>query len=87
MALSRKPKMNTPTLPVKRLRAFGRRLTTMEQTELREVLKANGMEPCNHHDCNPKEPSCATNYVYLRAKAAIEAAYRLGLGHPAAVDE
>jgi len=52
-------------------------LTRAEQQEIREVLKANGLEPCNHPDCDPKQPSCATNYVFLKAFKAAETVYRL----------
>ena len=53
------------------------RLTRDEITECQEALKANGIGPCNHPGCDPKQPSCATNYVYLKALEAAKAVYRL----------
>lgn len=52
-------------------------LTRDELAEIRGVLEANGLMPCNHPDCDPKQPSCATNYVYLRSLEAAKTVYRL----------
>lgn len=57
-----------------------KRLTRGQVEELRNVLKANGLGPCNHPDCDSRQPTCATNYVYLRALEAVKMAYRLGQG-------
>ena len=59
------------------------RLTKAERSTLHDVLKANGLGPCNHPDCNPREPSCGSNYVHLRALSAVEAAFRIGRGERA----
>jgi hypothetical protein len=53
--------------------------TAKERAILMDILKANGLGPCNHPDCDPKQPSCATNYVHLRAYDAVKIAYWSGL--------
>lgn len=77
-------RMNTPTLP---RRVFPKRLTVDERARLRDVLEANGFKPCTHPDCDPRQPSCATNSIHLKARDAVEAAFRLGRGELAAVIE
>lgn len=64
-----------------------KRLNSHELSVLTDVLKASGFEPCSHPDCDPKQPSCASNYIYLRAKDAVVAAFRVGRGELAAVPE
>lgn len=57
-----------------------RHLQRHELSALLDVLAANGLGACSHPDCDPRQPSCATNAVFLRAKRAVVEAYRLGQG-------
>ena len=57
-----------------------RRLTKAQLSTLEDVLRANGLGSCDHPDCDPRQPSCAVNYIHLRARDAVQAAFRLGLG-------
>lgn len=61
--------------------------TSEQIRELKGVLEANGLGSCSHPECNPREPSCATNAVHLRALAAVKTAYRLGRGESAIASE
>ena len=54
--------------------------TSEQIRELKGVLEANGLGPCTHPDCDPRQPSCASNAIHLRALAAMKTAYRLGRG-------
>jgi hypothetical protein len=58
-----------------------KRLTKRQVEELRNVLRANGLGPCTHPDCDPRQPSCASNAIHLRALEAMKMAYRLGQGN------
>jgi hypothetical protein len=57
--------------------------TKRDRDRLNDVLEANHIVPCTHPDCDPRQPSCASNAIYLRAKAAVTAAFRLGKFGPA----
>lgn len=48
----------------------------LQAQRVMDILKANNLGPCNHPDCDARQPSCATNYVHLKAKAAVEAAMK-----------
>ena len=61
--------------------------TSEQIRELKGVLEANGLGPCTHPDCDPRQPSCATNAIHLRALAAAKTAYRLGRGESAYMPE
>lgn len=64
-----------------------KRLTKAEEAVLLDILKAATLAPCSHPDCDPKQPSCASNYIFLRAKDAVTAAFRYGRGELVAVAE
>jgi len=64
-----------------------KRLTRETKARLRDVLEANGLGPCSHPDCNPHEPSCASNAVYIRALEAVTQAFKIGRGEVVASDE
>lgn len=58
---------------------MAKRISKADEVALRGVLEANDLGNCMHPDCDPKQPSCASNYVHLRALAAVREAFRLGL--------
>ncbi len=68
-------------------RSQRRPLNVDERKAILDALEAAGIAHCTHPDCDPKQPSCATNYVFLKAKQAAEATYRIGLGQSAIQDE
>lgn len=53
-------------------------LTRIEKAMLADLLAANGEKHCTHPDCDPKQPSCAVNSIYLRTMRIAEEAFRLG---------
>jgi hypothetical protein len=64
-----------------------KRFTAAECKLLIDILEANDLGPCSHPDCDPKQPSCASNYIHLRALAAVKSAYCLGRAGPAFTTE
>ena len=63
--------------------ALRKPLNSAVRLALRGVLEANGFTPCTHPDCDPRQPSCASNHIFTKAVYAVEAAYRLGRGEKA----
>jgi hypothetical protein len=64
-----------------------RHLTKVHKRELLDVLAANALGPCTHPDCDPRQPSCASNAIHLRALAAVTEAFKMGRGERSSVSE
>lgn len=42
------------------------------------LLHRHGFGACGHPDCDPKTPTCASNYIRAKAEKLAAAAYRRG---------
>ena len=64
-----------------------RRLNASDERIVRDIAEAHGLGPCGHPDCDPRQPSCATNSIYLRVMSAMREAFKRGSGSVAFVSE
>ena len=45
----------------------------MKAKQIDALLDANGFKACGHPDCDPKQPTCATDHMRAKARALVKA--------------